>query len=246
MNLAIDKQGIIKDYYKGNADLLAWPFPPYPGWKDLYTPLDQMPSKPTVDGSQASVQELFGYNPDKAKQLLAQAGYPNGFKTQVMSTAAQSDFLAIIKDQLSKVGIDLAINPVEVGVYNSTVRTRGFPEMIYRGSPTAAFPSMMVATRPESPDDTAYYSSPVTDAAYVQEAPYVGIDDAKWTSIVKAATPDTLERSPGIWLPGPWAYRAWWPWLKDYHGEGSIGYDNQSAFTWYSWIDQSLKKSMGY
>jgi peptide/nickel transport system substrate-binding protein len=40
-------------------------------------------------------------------------------------------------------------------------------------------------------------------------------------------------------------YTFWWPWMKNYSGEFSVGY---ADYTWdrYIWFDQALKKSMGY
>jgi peptide/nickel transport system substrate-binding protein len=37
----------------------------------------------------------------------------------------------------------------------------------------------------------------------------------------------------------------WWPWIKNYSGEITVGYDDP---TWpaFIWVDQELKKSMGY
>jgi ABC-type transport system substrate-binding protein len=40
-------------------------------------------------------------------------------------------------------------------------------------------------------------------------------------------------------------YNFWWPWVKNYKGELTIGYYN-SIWTQYIWIDQDLKKAMGY
>jgi ABC-type transport system substrate-binding protein len=49
-------------------------------WEPFFTPLDEMPTEPfTDDLSRCSVQELFYYSENdvpKAKQLLAEAGYP--------------------------------------------------------------------------------------------------------------------------------------------------------------------------
>jgi len=55
------------------------------------------------------------YDPEKAKELLVKAGYPNGFKT-VLSTfsgATYSDMSQIIIEQLAQVGIEVEFNPVE-------------------------------------------------------------------------------------------------------------------------------------
>ena len=79
MNLAINKKEIIDSFYGGNAEMHTYPFPP--SFKDVYTPLEKLPP---------SARELYTYNPEKAKKLLAEAGYPNGFtfKAQI-SNASQ-------------------------------------------------------------------------------------------------------------------------------------------------------------
>jgi len=57
----------------------------------------------------------FAYNPQKAKKLLAEAGYPNGFKAVIKlpppSYARRGG--EIVASQLRKVGIQLEIIPVE-------------------------------------------------------------------------------------------------------------------------------------
>ena len=40
-------------------------------------------------------------------------------------------------------------------------------------------------------------------------------------------------------------YNFWWPWLKNYHGELTVGYYNVIS-PQYIWLDQDLKEAMGY
>src|SRR3989304_4957593 len=50
------------------------------------------------------------YDPAKAKQLLAEAGYPNGFKTTVWArTVAPLDALQAVVTNLKAVGIDATL-----------------------------------------------------------------------------------------------------------------------------------------
>ncbi|UCH42703.1 MAG: hypothetical protein JSW16_07820, partial [Dehalococcoidales bacterium] len=47
-----------------------------------------------------------------------------------------------------------------------------------------------------------------------------------------------------IYLPAGYYYFMWWPWLKGWHGETTIGYWNNYSQINYLWIDTDLKKEM--
>jgi ABC-type transport system substrate-binding protein len=57
----------------------------------------------------------YPYNPAKAKQLLTEAGYPNGFKTKIIYiTGTENDQLyAAVQGYLKAVGIDAELEPVQ-------------------------------------------------------------------------------------------------------------------------------------
>jgi peptide/nickel transport system substrate-binding protein len=47
--------------------------------------------------------------------------------------------------------------------------------------------------------------------------------------------------------PTPYNYVGWYPWVKQYTGEISIGsWPHYEIWVKYIWIDQTMKKSMGY
>jgi peptide/nickel transport system substrate-binding protein len=251
MNLAVNKQEIVDKYYGGNAQLLGVLFPPLPAWKDVYTPLDQLPSKPSTTGSlagsQCSVQELFSYNPDKAKKLLADAGYPNGFKTKIVCGSSQdADYLAMIKAYFAKVGIDMDIQQLETGVFTSMSRGRTHEQMIIGTAVSTMSILLMVEARIEHSDDKSFCNFPESRVAYNELNKYVARDDAAWQKVRKEDNKFFLETAAGVWMPLGYGYRMWWPWLKNYNGEGTLGYDNAMAVSWYIWIDQNLKRAMGY
>ena len=55
----------------------------------------------------------YEYNPQRAKELLAQAGYPNGFKTKIMyQTVDPQDVFTAIQGYLAQVGIEVKLEPV--------------------------------------------------------------------------------------------------------------------------------------
>ena len=115
LNMAVNMQEMIKSYYGGHADLQLY-VKNFPEFSSYYVPLEKMPE---------SVSELYTYNPEKAKKLLAEAGYPNGFKTNVICSNVGSavDDLSIIREYYAKVGIDMEIKPLE-SVYSATCRRR--------------------------------------------------------------------------------------------------------------------------
>ena len=238
LTLAINQQELIDDYYEGNADMLGTPFPPYKTWEPFYTPLGEQPE---------AVQELFEFHPDKARALLAEAGYPDGFKCTILSgSPTASDFLSIIREYFLDVGVEMDIDQAESGVYRSMRRARTYEQGIYTTCPTAAFPWKMHNIRSESFDCHSYFEHEYTRAIYDELNLYYGKDADKVAALLKESVPFTLEQCVGIWLPVPHGYRFWWPWVQNYHGEGSLGYDDQGCISHYLWIDEALKESMGY
>lgn len=76
------------------------------------------PMGPAVWGYNA---ELDGYEYDleKAKQLLAEAGYPDGFKTTIWTNdnKARMDVAEVVQSQLKGIGIEVETKVVEWGAY---------------------------------------------------------------------------------------------------------------------------------
>jgi ABC-type transport system substrate-binding protein len=65
----------------------------------------------------------YPYNPAKAKQLLVEAGYPNGFKTKIIyrSSPENNQQFSAVQSYLKAVGIDAELEPITVGRQNEYV-----------------------------------------------------------------------------------------------------------------------------
>jgi peptide/nickel transport system substrate-binding protein len=61
------------------------------------------------------------YNPEKAKQLLAEAGYPNGLDLRLTSIDTQRDTATAIQTYLGAVGIRISIDVADMGRYFAAV-----------------------------------------------------------------------------------------------------------------------------
>jgi len=64
----------------------------------------------------------YPYNPAKAKQLLAEAGYPNGFDTELYyeaSSTIERDTYAAVQGYLAEVGINVKLKPTDSGAFRA-------------------------------------------------------------------------------------------------------------------------------
>jgi peptide/nickel transport system substrate-binding protein len=76
------------------------------------------PIGPAVIGHNPDMQGLE-HDVDKARELLAEAGYPDGFETTIWTNddQARMDAAEVAQSQLSEVGIDVSIEILEWGAY---------------------------------------------------------------------------------------------------------------------------------
>jgi peptide/nickel transport system substrate-binding protein len=80
------------------------------------------------DGSVAP----FAYDPERARALLREAGYPNGFEFSITTTSGaypgDRDIALAVTDQLNRVGVRARANVTEYGVQLKTVQARQLAE----------------------------------------------------------------------------------------------------------------------
>ena len=100
MNIAVNRPGMAKVVYRGNATPSTGP------WTSAvkYAPEDAKPIE---------------YDLEKAKQLLKEAGYENGFKAVIWvpDRKEQGDMATILQSEYKKIGIDMEIKVYEWGAY---------------------------------------------------------------------------------------------------------------------------------
>jgi peptide/nickel transport system substrate-binding protein len=237
LNMAVNKQEIVKDYYGGNAELFAYPM--HPDYVGYYQPLSEMPD---------SVKELFTYDPKKAKKLLAEAGYPNGFsfKVEVCSCAPDNmDLLPLVAGYLEQIGVKLEIQPMEYGAYLSAMTSKTHTAGYFTGSssvsPTTTLRKDFTRGQIWNP---SMWNDPAFDAKMTEV--FKTRDEGKRRKMLREMTVEILDRAPYVWLPTPYVYAAWWPWVKNYGGELSAGAIRPGPIYARIWIDEDMKKKMGF
>lgn len=108
VSMALDREAIIATALRGNGEVVLQ------GW-----PLD--PETLQLGDYPEEIAQYMQYNPDKAKELLAEAGFPDGFSTTVVWTPAYGDpwqgVAEIMLTMLRAVGIDAQFNIQEYGPF---------------------------------------------------------------------------------------------------------------------------------
>jgi len=233
--LAIDQQAMLNEFYEGNAKLWTWPL--QEGWSAWTAPED-LPE---------DILELYTYNPDRAKELLTEAGYPNGFKTTFYVYPSQDDqeSCQVAAEYLKAVGIDCEINVPETASFVSILYGGEYEHMIScwwgNNFPTDA------GVWAEGGETTSPYNFSNVDwpeAADMFERWSKTLDADERNRMLREHSVEEMRRAYNIIIPIPVSSTFWWPWLKGYSGEMDLGYPDETRWgdmPKYLWVDQDLK-----
>ncbi len=242
LSMAVDLEGIRDSFNHGLGQLLTWPVEYVVAYKDIYLGLDD-PEMPD------SVKELYTYNPDKAKELLADAGYPDGFKAEALIIQDEADYFSVIKAMWAKVGVELDLNVTERGAGTSIYREANYDVVGFHGGrgPLSVFYHMvtMVGQSPKG-GSGANINDPIIDAASEKMQALYLVDAQAAMATFKDSMKYVLDQAYVISRPIYPLTNFWWPWVKNYTGEYSVGYIRYDSWATWIWIDTDLKKSMGY
>jgi peptide/nickel transport system substrate-binding protein len=111
---AINKQELVDSVLTGVADVAVSSLPPF------------------VPGATADVP-TYEYDPVRARELLAEAGYPDGFAVTLLSTQLEPWPLVgpILQFYLGEVGIDVELRQLEHGTYGSERAASNYDMVVY-------------------------------------------------------------------------------------------------------------------
>jgi glutathione transport system substrate-binding protein len=192
VNYAINKQALAKVAFSGYA----------------------FPSQGVVPQGVQYAKKMtpWPYDPKKAKELLKEAGYPDGFSSTLWSAyndGTSAKVVQFLQQQLRQVGIKVSVQLLESGqrvqrVQEAQDSKKAPVRMYYAGwsastgeADWALRPLLATSGWPPVFNNTAYYSNPKVDEDIKQAL--LTTDDAKKTALYA----DAQER---IWKDAPWAF----------------------------------------
>lgn len=191
INYAINRQALVKVAFAGYATPATGVVPPslayaqsYPEWK---------------------------YDPAKARELLKEAGFPNGFSTTLWSSHNHSTaqkVLQFTQQQLAQVGIKAQLTAMDAGQRAAEVEAKGQKEsgvrMFYTGwsastgeADWALSPLFATQNWPPALFNTAFYSNPQVDKDLVEALKTTNSEEK--ARLYKDAQDTIWKESP--WVP---------------------------------------------
>jgi ABC-type transport system substrate-binding protein len=188
LNYAVDKEAIVAALFK-----------------DLAVPATQF----TVPGTPSWDENNKGYphDPAKAKQLLAEAGYANGFKLPMgigfTPATIPAGIPTIIADGLRNVGVEASVNSYEYGFLldkyygrNNQQKDDLFMQSSGDANGTFSVPRGLYTCEKEGP--ARWWCTPEFDRLWIQASQE--IDETKRNALLKQAAKVLNDDVPALWL----------------------------------------------
>ena len=240
MNMALDLETINNTYFKGYGDTTPSGPVGMPGFK---IPFDEWPQE---------VKDVYSYNPEGAEKLFDEAGYPRGsdgirFKTTVKFRDTENvGFIEAAVSYWSESGVDVKLEPIPAAQWNTVVsdpeRERGLVPGAF-GVVAAPF-DVVSRFIPEWDFNPCRCDDPVYNALFERAEAATTSEEQK-----KPIIEMDMHYIKSVWgVPGTAVpqFNVTQPWVKGYNGEGTLGGGAMRGIFSRLWIDQDLKKEMGF
>jgi peptide/nickel transport system substrate-binding protein len=150
----------------------------------------------------------FTYDPNKARALLREAGYANGFDFSISGTSGtypgDRDIVQAVADQLNQVGVRAHVNITEIGVQLKAVLARKLPEdgWFTRFTDFFGISSIIPLRAFYSPGEWSQWRPGYEPFNQLVEAAQAAPDEAKLRDISKRLQLMYKEQAPALTLFG--------------------------------------------
>ncbi len=240
LQMALDLQTINDTYFGGYA---KWEPIGLVAVKPYYTPFQEWP---------AELKGYYSYDQEGAEKLLDEAGYPRGadgvrFKTTLQHRdVIDLGYIEVALQYMADIGVDVTVNIVDTGTLVANRTSFDF-EMITGDMAFAVNPATIIGFfKPnqhvnalvgglETPELTAAYDA--FQAATTAEAQQKANREFEMA---------LMKEHVQIWGPLAPRFLASQAWVKGFSGESNLGDLNHHAIFARLWIDQDLKREMGF
>lgn len=152
-----------------------------------------------------AAETVYNYDQVKAKELLTEAGYPDGFDLEITVPSSYSqhvDTAQIIVDELSQIGVRATINQVEWSTWLKEVyKEKKFEATIVGFDGTLAPNDWLKKYVSDSSKNFMNYSNDEYDKVF--EEAYNTVDEMKKTELYKQAQMILAEDAAAVYIQDP-------------------------------------------
>lgn len=146
MNYAIDGAGILQAVRLGEGEVTTQIF---------------NPSSAAYD---ASLDDAYPFDPEKARELLAEAGYPDGFTITMPEFAGTTDLTTVAYQQLRDVGIDVQVETVAPDQIIATMLSGQYAAFLFSWGSSNAWQDILKLVKPDAPWNPYHSTTPELEA----------------------------------------------------------------------------------
>lgn len=201
LSYAIDYDGLIKAVVSGGGIRSGMFAPWYQEWGGV--PVDKLPKRDIA----------------KAKQLLAEAGYPNGFKTTIAQDTGRMDVwggaVEPVVAMLKEIGIDAEIVPMDSTTFTTNTRAGKFELACVTaatGQPGDLDMTLLIMYSSKGPQNYSKYTNPKIDELLAAERKAYPNEAAR-KKIFQEAAVILEEEVPIVPLYHQYFYQVKQPWV---------------------------------
>jgi len=216
LQVAINLKDIAQNYYLDYAspDPMAMTSSYMTGWGFPYSQWPQ------------DLKAQYTYNPTQAKALLATAGYPNGFNTDiVVPTGYDMDLLKIIQSDFAAINVNMSIQVMDYSSWNSFVQVNHKEDALASnstGSPigrTTEPLTQMGTLISTQAVNFQMVNDPVINNLYTQANTSTTLDGVK--QALMELNQYVAQQNLVISLVQPITFTLIQPWFKGYNGQNN-------------------------
>ena len=186
LSYAVDKQGIIDLAFDGYGSPIGSSM--YPAFQKYFV---------------EDLTDYYPYDPERARELLAEAGYPDGFSMTITVPSNYQphiDTATVLVEQLKAVGITAEIQPVEWGAWLSEVYgNRQFQSTVV-GVDASNMTARALLERFTSAADDNFINYQNTDYDALFQQAQATADDADQTELYKQMERNLTEHAANVYI----------------------------------------------
>ena len=198
------------------------------------------------------LQEEFAYDPQEAERLLDEAGYPRGadgirFKTHLLHYIPRDiAYPELVTEYWRRIGVEVKIRTpsqteaiaLASGMKHKAMRFGEGGHHYLAEHLVARFHGGAKVWNPCLCKDPEF--DKIIDALRAAN------DLESYKKYFREADMYAIKQHWYIWGPDAPQYHVSQPWVKGYNGEAQLGDPNRNALFARIWVDQELKKEMGF